>query len=47
MKKKKGVTVALVLPAEPAVPITTTESTAAYLKRMAMAAKAMEQRYGK
>lgn len=44
-KKRTGVEVALVLPAEPA--ITTKESQAAYLKRMAQAAKAMEKRYGK
>ncbi len=44
-KKRPGVAVALVVPAEPT--ITTRESTASYLKRMAAAAKAMEQRYGK
>lgn len=45
MKKKQGVEVELVIPPEPVV--TTRESQAAYLKRMALAAKAFEKRYGK
>jgi hypothetical protein len=44
-KQRPGVEIELVVPPEPVV--TTTESTAAYLKRMAAAARAMEKRYGK
>lgn len=48
MKKKRcGVEVKLDLGPERAALITTRETQAAYLKRMAGAAKAMEKRYGK